>query len=228
MTDTEQQLQSGLLPIEGALSRELLSDKVYTVLRNAILSGAWAPGSRIVESEIARQLSVSQAPAREAMKKLAYEGIVVSIPRRGTYVTEISESEALIGRKLRGMIEELAAHQLAEAGNPEHVRELRSIAEQMVASANTDDRAQLRLLDMDMQFHHTLVSLSGSALLERLWMTLEPSLMSQRVLSDPAYAGSWSAVAKDHVELVEILARGDAEATGEAFRDHATGLRLQT
>jgi DNA-binding GntR family transcriptional regulator len=225
MTDTGQQSRGGLPPIEGALSRELLSDKVYTVIRNAILSGAWAPGSRIVESEVARQLSVSQAPAREALKKLAYEGIVVSIPRRGTYVTEISESEALIGRKLRGMIEELAVHQLAEAGHPDHVRELRDIAEQMVASAGTDDRAQLRLLDM--RFHHTLVSLCGSALLERVWMTLEPTLMSQRVLSDPSYAGSWSAVAADHVELVGILAAGDAEAASVAFREHATGLRLQ-
>jgi len=225
MTDTQQQSTTGLPPIEGAVSRELLSDKVYTVLRNAILSGAWAPGSRIVESEIARQLSVSQAPAREALKKLAYEGIVVSIPRRGTYVTEISESEAVIGRKLRGMIEELAAHQLTESAAPEPIAELREIAQQMVERAGTDDRAELRLLDM--RFHHTLVSLSGSALLERLWMTLEPSLMSQRVLSDPSYPGSWAAVADEHVELVDILASGDATVAGEAFRDHATGRRLQ-
>lgn len=225
MTDTEQQPNLGLPPIEGALSRELLSDKVYNVLRSAILSGAWGPGSRIVESDVARRLSVSQAPAREALKKLAYEGIVVSIPRRGTYVTEISESEAAIGRSLRGMVEELAAHGLTESGKPEQLTELRAIADEMVASAVTDDRAKLRLLDM--KFHHTLVSLSGSGLLMRLWMTLEPSLMSQHVLGDPAYSGSWAAVAADHVELVDILASGDAVAAGEAFRFHATGLRLQ-
>jgi DNA-binding FadR family transcriptional regulator len=58
-------------------------------------------------------------------------------------------------------------------------------------------------------------------------MTLEPSLMSQRVLSDPTYAGSWKAVADDHVELIDMLASGDPKAAGQAFRDHATGLRLQ-
>lgn len=226
MTDIEQQHFLGLPAIEGALSRELLSDRVYILLRNAILGGAWAPGSRIVESEVARQLSVSQAPAREALKRLAYEGVVVSIPRRGTYVTEISESEAVIGRKLRGMIEELAAQQMAESDKPEYIDELRAIAVEMVAHADTEDRAELRLLDM--RFHHTLVSLSGSALLERLWMTLEPSLMSQRVLSDPSFAGSWAAVAQDHVELVDILAAGDPAAAGEAFRDHATGQRLSS
>lgn len=226
MTNTEQQSPAVLPPIEGALSRELLSDKVYDVLRSAILSGAWAPGSRIVESEVARRLSVSQAPAREALKKLAYEGIVVSIPRRGTYVTEISQSEAAIGRTLRGMVEELAAHELAESGAAEPLSELRAIADEMVTSAVSDDRAQLRLLDM--KFHHTLVSHSGSGLLVRLWMTLEPSLMSQHVLADPSYSGSWTAVAKDHIELVDMLASGDAVAAGKAFRSHATGMRLQT
>jgi DNA-binding GntR family transcriptional regulator len=59
-----------------ALPKALLSDQVYAVVRGFVLDGSLQPGTRIVESEIARQLGVSQAPVREAIKRLAFEGLV--------------------------------------------------------------------------------------------------------------------------------------------------------
>ena len=71
------------MAFEGAsVTQELLSDKVYGLVRRAILDGTQAPGSRLVESEIARSLGVSQAPVRDAIKRLGHEGLVTSLPRR--------------------------------------------------------------------------------------------------------------------------------------------------
>ncbi|NHB85998.1 GntR family transcriptional regulator [Tessaracoccus sp. HDW20] len=65
------------------LSKALLSDQIYDLLRRELLANERPPGSRLVESEIARQLSVSQAPVREALRRLTHEGMVMQIPRRG-------------------------------------------------------------------------------------------------------------------------------------------------
>src|ERR1700678_4172389 len=98
------------MAFEGAsVTQELLSDKVYGLVRRAILDGTQAPGSRLVESEIARSLGVSQAPVRDAIKRLGHEGLVTSLPRRGSYVTELSEHEFAIGRELRAAVEQVGA-----------------------------------------------------------------------------------------------------------------------
>ncbi|MGO4429640.1 GntR family transcriptional regulator, partial [Streptomyces sp. MCAF7] len=73
--------------LDAPLPRQLLSDHVYARLRDWIVSGELVPGQRVVESEIARRMGTSQAPAREAIKRLAHEGLVNSLPRQGTYVT---------------------------------------------------------------------------------------------------------------------------------------------
>src|SRR5438874_317808 len=78
---------------------ELLSDRVYEAIRGWILSGELAPGMRVVESEIARVLGTSQTPAREAVRRLAHEGLVTYRPRLGNFVTEISQVEAREARE---------------------------------------------------------------------------------------------------------------------------------
>ena len=88
---------------------ELLSDRVYDAIRGWILSGELAPGMRVVESEIARVLGTSQTPAREAVRRLAHEGLVTYRPRLGNFVTEISQVEAREAREVRVLLESAAA-----------------------------------------------------------------------------------------------------------------------
>lgn len=205
---------------EANLTQELLSDKVYGLIRRAILEGSQGPGARLVESELARQLGVSQAPVREAIKRLAHEGLVTSIPRRGSYVTELSSDEFVVGRGLRAAVERSGAELIVSKGGC-NVNGLRRIADQMVAAAARNDRAELRQLDME--FHRSAVELADSPLLLRVWSIMEASLISQHVIGDPDFHGDWNAVAQDHVRLVDLLAGTDAELAGSAFYDHAIG-----
>jgi DNA-binding transcriptional MocR family regulator len=91
------------------LPRQLLSDHVYALLRGWIVGGELLPGQRLVESEIARKVGTSQAPAREAIKRLAHEGLVISQPHLGTYVASVSPREAQEVRDIRVMFEAYAA-----------------------------------------------------------------------------------------------------------------------
>lgn len=205
---------------EKTLSQELLSDKVYDIVRSSILDGSRPPGSRIVESELARSLGVSQAPVRDAIKQLGHEGLITSLPRRGSYVTELSEDEFLVGQKLRAVIEQVAAELVTRADGAD-TRELRSIAEDMILAAERGDRARLRALDLS--FHKTAVDLAGSPTLTRAWLNIEPNLLSQHVVANPVFSGDWNEIARRHVVLVDLLDGNDPETAAVAFFRHAIG-----
>src|SRR5688572_17616978 len=109
---------------KGSVSGGLLSDRVYRLLRSAILSGDMVPDQRIVESDIARRLGISQAPVREAVKRLVHESLVTHIPRLGSKVAHISVEQAEQARELRGNIEEFAARAAAQRGAAGYLPEL--------------------------------------------------------------------------------------------------------
>lgn len=204
----------------GTISRSLLSDQVYELILASILDGTRAPGSRVVESEIARQLGISQAPVREAVKRLVHAGLVESLPRRGSYVTEISLRELEISRTMRASIESEAARiAAAEAGDTEFAT-LEGIVGRMRAAVDAEDGATFRVLDLE--FHRAVVGMTQRTVLARLWQTLEPTLVSQRAIGDPAFSGDRSQVVAWHVDLVEAL-RAGPDAAAAAFSAHASG-----
>ncbi|WP_399881606.1 GntR family transcriptional regulator [Streptomyces sp. BBFR51] len=214
---------SGGGPVPGAarVPRQLLSDQVYSLLRDWIVSGRLAPGERLVESEIARGFGTSQAPPREAIKRLAYEGLVISQPHRGTYVARVSERQAQDVRDIRVMFEEYAARRVTGRLDAEHTRLLTEDVAQLRRAAAKDDIGAFR--DADMAFHRHVCESARNAAMIRLWRMIESSLWDLHVLGDPRYAGGWGAMAEHHAELLEVLRSGDPDVAGPMFASHAAG-----
>lgn len=204
-----------------ALPKVLLSDQVYAMVRGLILDGSLQPGTRVVESEIARQLGVSQAPVREAIKRLAFEGLVSTAPRRGSYVAQISEDEAQDAREVRALLEESAAREAVENFGTDARQTLEKSVDGMREAAREPDLAAFR--GHDMAFHRTVIELSGNSYLPRLWAVMESSLLSLRLVGDPGFTGSWTEMAEAHQALIEALASGDRGRAAAAFRRHASG-----
>lgn len=211
----------GPVPGRTRMPRQLLSDHVYTLLRDWIVSGQLAPGQRLVESEIARGFGTSQAPPREAIKRLAYEGLVITQPRRGTYVARVSERQAQDVRDIRVMFEEYAARRVTGRLDAEHTRLLTEDVAQLRRAAAKDDIGAFR--DADMSFHRHVCEAARNAALIRLWRLIESSLWDLHVLGDPRYAGGWGAMAEHHAELLDVLRSGDPDVAGPMFADHAAG-----
>ena len=206
---------------EEALPRVLLSDQAYELVRRWILDGTLAPGDRIVESEIARRLGVSQAPVREAVKRLAHEGLITSLPRRGSYVTQISTEDVGDARQARAMLEETAAREAVTHFDGPARRRLEAFVDDMRQAADGEDLAAFRAADMG--FHRTVIELSGNVYLPKLWDVLESRLLSLRVVGDPGFTGSWAEMAESHQDLIELLASGNRGRAAAAFHDHAAG-----
>ncbi|MFJ7231615.1 GntR family transcriptional regulator [Streptomyces tendae] len=211
----------GSVPGAPRVPRQLLSDHVYTQLRDWIVGGQLAPGQRLVEAEIARGFGTSQAPCREAIKRLAYEGLVISQPHRGTYVARVSERQAQDVRDIRVMFEEYAARRVAGRLDAEHTRLLTEDVHRLRRAAAEDDIGTFR--DADMSFHRHVCEAARNAALIRLWRMIESSLWDLHVLGDPRYAGGWGAMAEHHAELLDVLRSGDPDVAGPMFADHAAG-----
>jgi DNA-binding GntR family transcriptional regulator/transposase len=213
-------------PPAALLPRELLSDRVYALLRGWIVSGELVAGQRLVESEIARQVGTSQAPAREAIKRLAHEGLVISYPNRGSYVAEISGEQAREVRDIRVLLEEYAAREAAARVQPETLRQLSADVMAMRQAARDGDIGAFR--DADLAFHRRVCAACGNSFLLRLWRTIESNLWSLHVVSNPLYDGDWTAMAGHHDDLVAVLAAGDPDEAARLFAAHARGEASRT
>ena len=101
-----------------------LREVVSETLRQAIQDGVLKPGERLMEIPLAEELGVSRTPIREAIRKLELEGFVVMIPRRGTYVANISLKDITQVFEIRSALEELAAGLAAERITEEEIETL--------------------------------------------------------------------------------------------------------
>jgi DNA-binding GntR family transcriptional regulator len=214
-------LDSGRPAAPVAGDPELLSDRVYEAIRGWILSGELAPGMRVVESEIARVLGTSQTPAREAVRRLAHEGLVTYRPRLGNFVTEISQVEAREAREVRVLLESAAARRATGHVPTEELDLLRIEVQRMSEAAQHHDIGAFR--EADLRFHRQVLATSGNSMLLKVWRTLEPALWSLQVVSNAMYAGDWGLMARRHVDLIEVLAGTDPEDSARLFAAHARG-----
>jgi DNA-binding GntR family transcriptional regulator len=204
------------------LDRGLLSDRIYELVKAMIKDSTLKPGEQVVESQLARRLSVSQAPVREALKRLTHDGLVTHVRHHGSFVTEFSKREAEHARIARVALEGLAAR-MAQGRIDETTRaSLLAIIDQMHAAADRDDIAAFR--ELDFEFHKTVVVASANPYLPRMWDILEPSLRSMHVLSDPGFEGDWHEVAEMHRQLLVALDDEDPEAADDLFSAHAIGM----
>lgn len=161
---------------------------------------------------------------REALRKLGHEGLVTTIPRRGSFVTEVSQEQAEQAREVRQSLEELGARLTTGRLGDQYAGRLREIVDEMWKAAHKNDVAAFRTSDT--AFHRTVLEASGNEYLPRIWLQIEPSLHSLQVVSNPRFDGDWLVLAQVHAELIDLLEGDDIEAAARRFREHAGGHAL--
>ena len=106
-----------------------LREIVYEELKRQIMVGEIAPGTRMMEVDLAEEMGVSRTPVREAIRKLEKEGLVTIEPRRGAYASDISAKEMVDVLEVRQDLEGLAAYFAADRMLPEKLKELHEVNE---------------------------------------------------------------------------------------------------
>lgn len=131
-------------PVEGMAT---LTDQAYRRLEELIVTLQLAPGEVLSESLLTKRLGIGRTPVREALQRLALEGLIVVLPRRGILVSEINVHSQLELLSVRREVETLMARLAAKRATPEERTRLRRIADAMDAAAATNDDVEFMRLD---------------------------------------------------------------------------------
>ncbi|MHB8279223.1 MAG: GntR family transcriptional regulator [Candidatus Humimicrobiaceae bacterium] len=151
-----------------------IKENVRIAIWNAILNGKLAPGERILESRIAKQMNISRAPVREAVRQLEGEGLVTVVPRKGVFIAELTVDDIEELYFLRSEIEGLAVRFFLKNRKDEEIEELKELVERMKLAIKEKNIEKLSKIDVS--FHELIVSASRYKRLYKVWLTLKPHI----------------------------------------------------
>lgn len=198
------------------LSRSVLADQVRDRLLEGILSGQFPPNSRIIETQVARELGTSQAPVREALRGLEAIGVVEITPFRGARVRRPTHRELLEVYVVRSGLETLGARLAVPRLSDADLTELDGYGAAMQDAARAGDGHGVA--EADARFHGRIVEIADNLTLEKVWRSLEPFSRTYITLVAPGADPQWSADL--HTPIIAALQRRDVEAVVEALQRH--------
>ena len=194
-----------------------LRDVVFNTLRQAIITGEFAPGERLMEIALANRLGVSRTPVREAIIKLELEGLVVMIPRKGAEVAKITEKDLRDVLEVRSSLEELAAELAAERMNDEVKEKLEKALKEFEEAIESDDNAAIA--DSDVDFHDVIFEATGNARLIQIINNLREQMYRYRLeyVKDTEYH---TVLLNEHRELAKAMVEGRKEDARKIMKRH--------
>lgn len=192
-------------------------DHVYAAIRERIRDGALARGARVHQEDLAAELGVSRTPVREALRRLAAEGLVEMHTNRGARVADVSEGDMRASYEARLIVEPGAARLAAQRGLAEPQAQMRAaVAVQRRAIGKIRDS-----FEANRDFHVALVAASGNGFLrdfvENLWVARIGEVVYERQAETPE---QMRADADEHEQILEAIVRGDARAAETLTRRH--------
>jgi DNA-binding GntR family transcriptional regulator len=196
--------------------RSNLREQIKDVILQRILDGDYPPGARLVETRIAQELGVSQAPVREALRDLEQLGCIVHEPFRGCSVRAFSAQELLEAFPVRAALEALAARLAAERMTEDELLRLAELVETMRAAAGRGDAHDQS--QANAQFHATIVRAARNETLERQWSFLEPFSRTYISVSQPGL--DLRALSDRHIPILDALRARDGDGAAEAMHQH--------
>ncbi len=146
---------------------ELLSQKAYRILKDAIIRGDIESNARLTLQEIAENMGISKTPIREAINFLASEGLVKLIPNKGIIINEISIDDFQEILQIRSVLDGLIAELAAAKINEDEISTMMKIIYDMEISVKEDDR--LVYNDLDIKFHDFLLNIAGNQKLKDIY-----------------------------------------------------------
>ena len=193
-----------------------VSEGAFQYLMAHIITGHLAPGSKLSETELASQLEISRPPLREAFRRLENERLVVSIPRKGCYVAEISLENCHEICQVWEMIE-LFAIDLLRSKADKDLREMDAVlskASDLPAQPSSDPFQHFEYLKMISAFHIKLVEAAKNVTLTHLYNSILPSLARYQsmFISDSA--------AEEHQTIMRLIQDGNYQEAKKLLLKH--------
>jgi DNA-binding GntR family transcriptional regulator len=202
------------------LTHSSISDEVYKVIKERILSKSFAPGQRLNLTEMEQQLGVSRTPLKDALNRIALEGLVEIIPRSGTYVSDPTIEEVEETFDVRRILEVYAAELAVQRMTESQIQQARDIVRDLRKLIDASDWRQILQdhIDLDYDLHELIVLSTGNNYLVKLWaqiMCVQISAVRYRRIGRELDRAT-----KEHEEMLSALESRDAAALQQALTCH--------
>ncbi len=200
----------------------LLRDRIYTSIRESILSGEFLPGIELREQYLAERFRVSRSPVRDSLLRLEQENLVTVLPRRGYLVNPISIADVDNMFALRLLIEPACAAAAA------HRDDTAARGLDRFRDYAGDRRIQADFCDHNLEFHRAVADLSGNSRLARVAHDLAEQFdRLVRISIDRHRTIDTRMLTEEHVGIIDAIQAHDAGAAARLSTSHAIGGRAR-
>jgi DNA-binding GntR family transcriptional regulator len=199
--------------------------RTYQTIRKAILSGTFPPGSHLREEELSELCNTSRTPVRQAIRRLADEGLVTIAANKRSYVADVDETHAEEIFDFLAFLESYLAGLAATRITPEKLADLHSVLElqkQLIATHPDDDQ---RYLELNIQFHRLIHQAGGSPILLEIASRVEN--FTQSLYLKHGRATENAGLVDQHEQLFDALASGDKIRSELLMRLHVESVRKE-
>ena len=208
----------------NATAKMTSPDRVVDAIIRSIRTGLYVPGQRLIEADLTRDYHVSRGPVREALKRLAAEGVLTLTRHRGAYVRAMSRLEVrdslMVLEALVGLMANLAARHIAEADNIDRMREA---YRRLLAFKN--DGGTAAFLDERRRFYDTIIQIGGNLELKRMLPLMQIHLLRMQF---QAYVTPRDREKqfKEYATITETILKGDSLRAQKVAALHIRRTRL--
>lgn len=207
-------LEFNLKPIEKEVTTR---DKIYSQVKHAILNGQISSDENFTEVQLASSLNTSRTPVRAALQDIVNEGLLVSIPRKGFEVRQVSKNEQEQIFLLRIAMESEVLKRTALQITDSQIDVLKQIYEEQHRAILSQDR--IKFIQLDQRFHLNIIRFSGFVMIEEVLNKLLH--LSQLIgLKAVSKEGRFDTVLLEHKNIIESLEQRDPELASKEMTKH--------
>jgi DNA-binding GntR family transcriptional regulator len=194
-----------------------LTERAYQAISSAIANLEFKPGEALKQDHLARWLSISRTPVREALRRLEQDGIIQTVPGRGLVVTELTVKDVEDMLEMLRLMDAHAAELAAQRRTQEQADRLAAVAHELLLRAERHDVEGWSIADKP--YHEIILAASGNALLRQMIQDVRRRL-HRITINSGTRPDRLLACTCEHLEVADAIVRGDSEAAAALMRKH--------
>ena len=201
----------------GKSNGNSIYQEVVPWIRDRIIEGKLAPGSRVPERIVCEELKISRTPLREAFKVLAAEKLLTLLPNRGAVVTKLYFKDVDDAMQLMAAVEGLAGELLCRRITDEEVSVLNTLHKEM--AAHFDAGRQMEYFKVNQEIHLTIIDAADSEILKQTYQNIRSRFMRFRYAGNRART-RWQRALREHEQILMAIEDRNAELLKYLLRAH--------
>jgi DNA-binding GntR family transcriptional regulator len=195
-----------------------LADQAYTLIRKDILTGTLAPKEELREEKLAMELGISRTPLREAIRRLATEGLVILTTGKPASVSSFTKEDALHQMEVRKLLETYNIEQVARFVTPKFINTLKDNLKLQKRAADKNDFHEF--IELDREFHLILANQNPNTKLREMIHTINTGVNRAFLILANTYPISAMEASGEHEDIVNALENKDEIAATKAMLEH--------